>query len=338
MKAVSVSRSFGFALLGLLFLCGGGQKAFAAAPSFNRTLTVGSYGEDVRELQKILNSDSSTRITGTGSGSPGQETLYFGPLTKAAVIRFQEKYAERILLPNALTAGTGIVGRATRTALTSFSNTALSPAAGAPTTIEAGETPVPQAAIPTSTAASLNPNLKNIDKFLVAIDDTAAKQGISAADLATIKQKVMEGVATTTDLRAAFLNIVGNKPAQSVTANSYLGTMVATIRQAFGKIFLPEHAYAASAAPFGGALLFTFYCNQSNTWLLTVEPLPPTYATLLTYVPFSQAFASYNIPITNFLLGYYAPGAGVCVVGACPYCVTIPSWGMITPMVGSAPL
>jgi peptidoglycan hydrolase-like protein with peptidoglycan-binding domain len=330
MRTASAFRLSGIALLLFVFLCSGGQKAVAASYSFDRTLTLGSYGEDVRELQKILNSDSSTRILGAGSGSPGQETRYFGPLTKAAVIRFQEKYAQKILLPNGLSAGTGIVGPATRTALVSL-NDPVSPAAPSSVPTDAVKTP-------TSTTASQNPNLKNLDKFLIAIDDTAAKQGVSAADLATIKEKVMEGVATTTDLRAAFLKMVANKPDQPVATNSYVGTLLATIREAFGKIFLPERAYAASAAPFGGALLFTFYCNQSNTWLLTVEPLPPTYATLLTYVPWSQAFASYNIPITNFLLGFYAPGAGVCVVGACPYCITIPSWGMITPMVGSSPL
>ena len=43
----------------------------------------------------------------------GQETTYFGPITAAALARFQEKYRDQILTPNGLTRGTGILGPAT---------------------------------------------------------------------------------------------------------------------------------------------------------------------------------------------------------------------------------
>lgn len=76
---------------------------------FSRSLTVGSRGEDVQKLQQILNVDPATRIAQTGAGSPGNETTYFGPATKNAVIRYQQKYG--------ITPSVGFVGPLTRNKL-----------------------------------------------------------------------------------------------------------------------------------------------------------------------------------------------------------------------------
>jgi hypothetical protein len=77
----------------------------------------GDTDPDVKELQKVLNADVDTVVSLDGTGSAGKESTYFGPATKAAVIKFQNKYRESILIPAGLTTGNGIVGKATRTKL-----------------------------------------------------------------------------------------------------------------------------------------------------------------------------------------------------------------------------
>lgn len=80
---------------------------------FTRTLHPGSRGEDVLQLQRLLNR-SNILVATKGPGSPGRETTYFGPALTRALKRFQEVHREYILTPFGLRAGTGIFGIKTR--------------------------------------------------------------------------------------------------------------------------------------------------------------------------------------------------------------------------------
>lgn len=79
--------------------------------SLTRNLYKNIVGEDVRTLQKLLNTNGYT-VALSGSGSLGNETTYFGPATESAVIKFQ--------VAKGITPAVGYVGPITRTALSSL--------------------------------------------------------------------------------------------------------------------------------------------------------------------------------------------------------------------------
>ncbi|MDP3991609.1 MAG: DUF5010 domain-containing protein [Candidatus Colwellbacteria bacterium] len=77
---------------------------------FNTNLFVGMQNEGVQRLQEYLAKDPTLYPEGLITG-------FFGALTKKAVIRLQERYANEVLKPVGLTQGTGYVGPFTRAKL-----------------------------------------------------------------------------------------------------------------------------------------------------------------------------------------------------------------------------
>jgi peptidoglycan hydrolase-like protein with peptidoglycan-binding domain len=90
-----------------LILVPGTSAAGGGVLALTRNLSIGVSGEDVRALQKFLNAQGYT-VALSGAGSPGNETAYFGPATRAAVVKFQ--------IAHSIVPAVGYVGPITRAA------------------------------------------------------------------------------------------------------------------------------------------------------------------------------------------------------------------------------
>lgn len=113
--------------------------------TFNTDLTVGSTGTDVLNLQKVLNMSADTRVASSGAGSPGNETTYFGTLTKNAVMKFQQKYG--------ITPVAGYVGPITRAKLNSMGGTTTGGSTGGTTLPTGGALSVSAGSQPSNSLA-----------------------------------------------------------------------------------------------------------------------------------------------------------------------------------------
>lgn len=69
-------------------LQGGSTTTGGACFTFTRNHQQGNSGGEVMEIQKFLNSHGA-QVAASGAGSPGNETSYFGAMTKAAVAKWQ---------------------------------------------------------------------------------------------------------------------------------------------------------------------------------------------------------------------------------------------------------
>ena len=89
--------------------------------SFTRNLYRGLTGSDVYYLQKILNRTAATRVAPSGTGSPGNESTYYGALTELAVKKLQVQYGI-VSSGNPNTTGYGAIGPRTRAILNSLNS------------------------------------------------------------------------------------------------------------------------------------------------------------------------------------------------------------------------
>ncbi|HWO07659.1 MAG TPA: peptidoglycan-binding domain-containing protein [Candidatus Paceibacterota bacterium] len=69
-------------------LQGGSSSSGSGCYAFTMTHQMGDNGGEVMQIQKFLNSHGA-QVAASGPGSPGNETSYFGALTRAAVAKWQ---------------------------------------------------------------------------------------------------------------------------------------------------------------------------------------------------------------------------------------------------------
>jgi len=199
-----------------------GGTTGAAAPAacsgitFSRNLAQTMSGTDVKCLQALLNQSADTQVAASGVGSAGNETLYFGSLTKAAVIKFQEKYASEVLAPIGLTAGTGFVGAKTIAKLNSLLTAAETTTPTTPTDgTTTPETTLPTAEGLTVTVASDNPAATTIisdggnlvagsQALIPFLKLTFSTPAGTSAKVTTLKVKRI-GISTDTDTPSVYL-------------------------------------------------------------------------------------------------------------------------------------
>lgn len=194
----------------------GGTIAGCTITSFTRSLSVGTSGDDVKCLQVVLNSASDTQLS-AGVGSPGQETSYFGPKTKAAVIKFQEKYAADVLATYGLTSGTGFVGTTTKAKL----NTLLA----------AGEVPTTPTTPTTPAAAGLTVGLASDTPAAGSIASGASGGTGSNTDFTKIKLTAgSEGDVKISKIYVTRSGLAGNSDVENIKfvdaeTNTYKGSI-----------------------------------------------------------------------------------------------------------------
>jgi hypothetical protein len=76
------------ALLAQIASLGGGSTSGTGCFAFTMTHQQGDSGGEVMNIQKFLNSHGA-QVSVSGAGSPGNESAYFGAMTKAAVAKWQ---------------------------------------------------------------------------------------------------------------------------------------------------------------------------------------------------------------------------------------------------------
>jgi peptidoglycan hydrolase-like protein with peptidoglycan-binding domain len=195
-----------------------GTQSVAAA--FLRTLRLGSVGDDVKLLQKLLNANGII-VANTGQGSPGNEGNYFGILTEKAVQKFQS--AHNIAFAGGQ--GYGRVGPKTRAKLNEVSSQARLPADPPPVSVTQSFS-----LTRTLSLGSIGKDVKALQQFLNSSQNTRiAETGVGSHGNET------EYFGTATERAVKKFQIIHNLAASGDSGYGYVGPKTrAKLKELFG--------------------------------------------------------------------------------------------------------
>ncbi|MEK7647092.1 MAG: peptidoglycan-binding protein, partial [Patescibacteria group bacterium] len=182
--------------------------AVEVSPVFSKVLKVGITSPDVKRLQQLLNSDLDTKIAGSGVGSSGKESEYFGSLTEKALQKFQSKYGI-VSSGSAATTGYGLVGKKTMAKLEEVFGkaTPAAPAVAAPSSVAVSVSPVFNSSLYKGMTSS---DVKRLQQLL-ATDKDVYPEGNTSGYFGALTEKAVErfqekyGLAKTGDSGYGFV-------------------------------------------------------------------------------------------------------------------------------------
>lgn len=184
-------------------------------------------------------------------------------------------------------------------------------------------------------------NTQNVGEMISAVWKVGREQGFTEERLALIEKEVRNTVAaTSTNLMELFIAEM-NKAGELVSkadnpVGSFLNKLAVKFEEFFKAPLVPKVYAQGGGQNFGGMVLFPFFCTCSGNWLVTMLPYPPSTIALITHYMGAQMFMNYNFPFSRFVLGKYTSGGAQCMIYVVFGCITLPSQGMTTPMIGTS--
>ncbi|MEK7451451.1 MAG: peptidoglycan-binding domain-containing protein [Patescibacteria group bacterium] len=172
-----------------------GGAGVAVSCAFTRNLYLGVSGDDVKCLQQYLNA-SGNKVAESGAGSSGNETVYFGSRTKAAVAAWQSA--------NGVSPAVGYFGSISQSKYSQLAATGTGTGTGTGTTPTTGLTLALASDNPASAVLPKGASAISVLKFTVSgsgtlTDLTFKRKGVGAtADFASAGFYLYEGATRLT--------------------------------------------------------------------------------------------------------------------------------------------
>ena len=291
---------------------------------------------DVKYLKWVLNSDQRTALTDNPNMTLEELNSSFGPITEAAVKKFQTLYRSEILDPQGIVNATGIVGVATRKKLNWFLSQSR-------TLIINANNGLLNNGV---TYNNSNPNYTNNYVYFPYTADGSVNNNLtqtSSGDYATRYYSTSTD-STSSMLTASNSTTVLSSPA-SPNTNSGVGALGilavlgggALLSGALGGGTSAAAGTAGSAAggtaakagtqtvlsQFGGKIIMNMLCPCSSNYLITLYDLSLKMPLSVMFQPgFSTLKMNYNPTIGETVLGGYIRGPAQCMVYIATGCTT----------------